>query len=378
MFDWVTVWFYTEYFDLAVLLLVFLAFWQCHVGTILHKNTVEMNAVWGVMIAVFIILYMGLRPINKEFGDTINYYREFQIYARDNAVFTWEWNTEWLYYNMLHWFSKNGDIHTLFFISAFVYVGSLWLACVRIFKNYYYIPFLVIISMFTFWSYGVNGIRNGLGASIFILALTYANNIPLMLSLILIAVGCHTSVMLMVAAAILAWFEKRTNIYLIGWFLCVVLSYIAGNSIQNYLANMNIFHSDDRFSDYLTGANQVGEKVQLLMTFRWDFLIYSLIGVLVGYYFIKRKNYKDEFYGWLFHIYLTTNAFWVLIIRANYSNRFAQISWFILPLVFIYPFIKKRFWSNHEKMLGFAILIFYAFTFYTNIYKENVFSRVLF
>ena len=105
------------------------------------------------------------------------------------------------------------------------------------------------------------------------------------------------------------------------------------------------------------------------MTFRWDFLIYSSMGVLVGWFFIFMRDFKDEYYHWLYNIFLITNAFWVLVIRSAYSNRFAQISWFILPVILIYPFMKKRFWQNHEMVLGIGLLVFYAFTFYFNIWK---------
>ena len=221
--------------------------------------------------------------------------------------------------------------------------------------------------MFTFWQYGVNGIRNGLGASLFILAMTYANNPKIMITLLFLACGCHSSIYLMVGAAGLAWFIKDSRYYLTGWILCVGLSYAVGMRIQNILASYIQLGEDNRFADYLTGDALIGEIVQTSMTFRWDFIVYSAMGVLVGYYFIFRRQFKDEFYHWIYNTYLVTNAFWVLVIRAAYSNRFAQISWFILPIVLIYPFMKQRFWTNHEKILGYAILAFYAFTFYTNI-----------
>lgn len=150
---------------------------------------------------------------------------------------------------------------------------------------------------------------------------------------------------------------------------CVGVSYAVGGRIQAYLAATNLMGGDNRFSGYLTGDNMVGEIVQMSMTFRWDFLLYSAMGVAVGYYFIFRRNFKDEYYHWIYNTFLVTNAFWVLVIRAAYSNRFAQISWFIMPVVLIYPFMKERFWVNHEKMLGYALLTFYAFTFYFNIWK---------
>ena len=222
--------------------------------------------------------------------------------------------------------------------------------------------------MFTFWAYGVNGIRNGLGASLFILAMSYVNKPTIMIGIGILACGFHKSIYLMMAASGLAWFIKNSYYYLAGWIACVGVSYAAGFRIQNYLATIGL-GDDDRFSGYLTGSNMVGEIVQMSMVFRWDFLAYSAIGVAVGSYFIFRQNFKDEYYHWIYNTFLATNAFWVLIIRAAYSNRFAQISWFIMPIVLIYPFLKQRFWTNHEKMLGYAILLFYAFTFYSNILK---------
>lgn len=369
MIDFIPINEYTHYFDLTVMFLVLIAFWQCHVGSVMKKDVATLNAMWGVLFAVALILYMGLRPVNSVFGDTMNYAKGFYETARSHKPFAWHWESEWLFNNMLNWFAKYSDIHMFFLLCSAIYVGSLWLAMLRIFKSYYYIPFLVVLSMFTFWSYGVNGIRNGMGASVFILAMSFVEQIPVMLGLCLLALGFHTSTALMIAAGALTWFVKNSYYYLAGWVGCVVASYAFGGRIQSYLSGLNLMAGDERFSGYLTGENMVGEIVQMEMTFRWDFLLYSLIGVFVGYYFIFRRNYKDEYYHWIYNTFLVTNAFWVLVIRAAYSNRFAQISWFIMPVVLIYPFMKERFWVNHEKMLGFSLLAFYAFAFYFNIWK---------
>lgn len=359
---------YTHYFDISILIMILVAVWQCHTSNILKNNVVTLNAMWGTIFTIFLILYMGLRPISSYFGDTVNYAKGFYEQANSLAPFQWHWDKEWLFYNLMQWFAKNSDIHMFFLLCASIYVGSLWLAMVRIFKNYYYIPLLIIFSMFTFWQYGVNGIRNGLGASLFILAMSYVNKPTIMIALGVLACGFHKSIYLMMAASGVAWFFKNSYYYLAGWIACVSVSYAAGFRIQNYLAAIG-FGEDDRFSGYLTGSNMVGEIVQMSMVFRWDFLAYSAIGVAVGYYFIFRRNFKDEYYHWIYNTFLVTNAFWVLVIRAAYSNRFAQISWFIMPIVLIYPFLRQRFWTNHEKVLGYAILLFYAFTFYSNILK---------
>ena len=366
MIDFIPISEYTYYFDITILIMILVAVWQCHTGNILKNYIVNINAMWGIVFTILLILYMGLRPINSAFGDTVNYAHRFYEMQQSHEPFQWTWSEEWLFSNIFNWFSKNSDIHTFFLLCSFIYNGSLWLAMVRVFKNYYYIPLLVIFGMFTFWPYGVNGVRNGLGASIFILAMTYINKPSIMITLGLLACGFHKSIYLMMAAGGLAWFIKNSYYYLIGWIACIGISYTAGFRIQHLLAG---FGEDKRFSGYLTGDNMIGETLQMSMVFRWDFLAYSAMAVFVGYYFIFRRNFKDEYYHWIYNTFLATNAFWILVIRAAYSNRFAQISWFIMPIVLIYPFLKQRFWTNHEKMLGYAILLFYAFTFYSNILK---------
>lgn len=367
MIDFIPIHNYTYYFDIAILCMILIAVWQCHTGNILQKNIVNINAAWGVVFTVLLIFYMGLRPISSAFGDTTNYasnFREAQLGIRE-----WVWSGEWAFNYLFNWFTKNSNIHQFFLLCASIYVSSLWLATIRIFKNYYYLPFLVILGMFTFWAYGVNGIRNGMGASVFILAMTFANKPIFMIAIALLACGLHNSVYLMCVAAGLAWFIKNSYYFLVGWIGALILSYVAGGRIQTYLAASNLLENDDRFSGYLTGSNMTGEIIQMSMVFRWDFVLYSALAVFVGYYFIFRRNFKDEYYYWIYNTFLASNAFWLLVIRSSYSNRLVQISWFIMPIVLIYPFMKQRFWINHEKMLGYALILFYVFTFYYNIYR---------
>jgi surface polysaccharide O-acyltransferase-like enzyme len=61
------------------------------------------------------------------------------------------------------------------------------------------------------------------------------------------------------------------------------------------------------------------------------------------------------------------NAFWILVIRANFSNRFAYLSWFMMALVIIYPLLKKEMIKNQYKVLAKVMLIYFAFTFLMNV-----------
>lgn len=369
MFDWVPIRDYTPYFNYMVLAMVFVAAAQCFTNQVFRKGTIATNATWGLVFSIFLILYIGFRPISSRFGDTINYANDFELLRgiQTHLGFT----SEWAFGNLMVWHHTLGDIHSFFLNCAIIYVGSLWWAMKRIFGSYYWIPLLVVFSMFTFWSYGVNGVRNGMGASVFILALSFANHIPIMIFLALLATGFHASVWIMIGAAITGWLYKNSKFYLIAWIGCVILSWLWGSTIQEYLAELPIFAGDNRFSGYLTATEEgmVTEGFVYEMKFRWDFLAYSAMAVGIGYYFIFKRKFKEEYYHWIYNTYLITNAFWVLIIRAPYTNRFAQISWFIMPLVLIYPFMKKRFWRAHERMIGYAIILFYAYTFYESFIR---------
>jgi hypothetical protein len=146
-----------------------------------------------------------------------------------------------------------------------------------------------------------------------------------------------------------------------GWTGSIAVSLVAGGAISEWLMGSGLI-SDDRFANYLT-ARTVDDFSHA--GFRWDFLLYSSVPVAVGSWFIFRRGYADKFYLWLFNIYLMTNAFWILVIRANFSNRFAQLSWFIMPLVLIYPFFMKRFWEDQPVRAGSAVVVFYLYTFYS-------------
>lgn len=374
MFDFVPLADYTNYFHYAVLALLLIVLAQCFRGSVFSRLTAYSNAGWGAIVLVALVLYMGLRPVSGwMFGDMAVYAADFSRLAATNGPMKWHFEGEWFFSNMTRLLAKLVDVHGYFLICAAVYVGSLWLAMVRMFRSYYYVPFLVVIFMFTFWNYGTNGIRNGMGASLFILAMTYVENLPVAILLCLAATGIHQSIWLVVGAAVLANFVKNSYYYLAAWVLCVIVSYFVGETIQASIAGMSIFGGYDRFTDYLTVSNINTKEVVMEIGFRWDFLLYSAMAVVTGWYFIFKKNFEDEYYHWMYNAFLVTNAVWVLVIRASYSNRLAQISWFILPLVLIYPFMKKRFWENQEKVLGYALMAFYAFTFFYNILKPLIF-----
>lgn len=128
MIDFIPVSEYAHYFDVTVLCMVLTAVWQCHTGSVLKKETVSLNAMWGVLFTLILILYMGLRPVSVYFGDTVNYAKGFYTAANSRDPFSWQWEGEWLFYNLMQWFARYSDIHTFScYVPLFISVHCGWL-----------------------------------------------------------------------------------------------------------------------------------------------------------------------------------------------------------------------------------------------------------
>jgi hypothetical protein len=71
----------------------------------------------------------------------------------------------------------------------------------------------------------------------------------------------------------------------------------------------------------------------------------------------------DPFYARLVNTYLVANAVWILVIHATCSNRFAYLSWCMMPWVLVYPFVPGR--SNDRPRTGILAAILFAHYMFT-------------
>jgi tetratricopeptide (TPR) repeat protein len=125
--------------------------------------------------------------------------------------------------------------------------------------------------------------------------------------------------------------------------------------------------ANDKVADYLLGGGEEFNDQFSSLGFRWDFLLYSATGVFAGWYFIFVKKIEDKLYIQIYNIYVLVNAFWVLVIRASFSNRFAYLSWFLLGVVIIYPLLKKQIFEKQHVLIGRIIFLYFAFTYVLNV-----------
>lgn len=259
----------------------------------------------------------------------------------------------------IKWTSKIVDFQGWFYLTACVYVGNYMCAAWRFTRRYSYVLFLMMLCCFQYYAYATNTIRAGFAASFIILGLSFCNDLKKLTICLIIAVLCHKSMIIPVSAILLAWNFRRTNLFLLGWFLCFFVSYVWGEGIQERFS----FLISETRTGYLTvDAAHTAYKIG----FRWDFLTYSMLPIILGWYYIFTLNFKNEFYEFLYRMYLTANGFWILVIRAAFSDRFAYLSWFLFPILLVYPLLSKQLYrdaKDQAKMITLVMIGEFAFNF---------------
>lgn len=325
----------------------------------------------AVIFGILVILFLGLRPISGiYFGDTINYADGFVVK---------QINPDLELYNLLHYdekkdilfsllmifFSRFTDVTVFFLFIEFIYVGgNLW-ACKRLFPNNPWAAFLVVLSSFSFYSYGVNGIRNGAALALVLIAITFLEkpkvNRLFAFLLMIIAYFLHGSTALPSIMLILSFFIiKDFKWALFFWISSIFISLLAGNSISNVFEGLGF---DDRLDGYIAGSQDEETMAGFSKKgFRWDFLLYSCVPIIIGYFVIIKRGIRNKIYELLLNTYTLSNAFWVMIIRASFSNRFAYLSWFLYPFVLAYPFLRMNVWQNQSHRAAIMILGNICFT----------------
>lgn len=317
----------------------------------------------SLILCVFLVLFIGFRPHSgRYFGDTYNY-------ANWWGVQSWEgfqWDVSNIIFDNLYnyWGSIFPDATPLFVFMAALYFFFLFMACQKLFPSNTLITFLVCLAAFSTFSYGTNGIKAGVAASLFLVALAYRDHFLISVLFLFLSWGFHHSMQVPVAAYILTLIIKSHNWYFYGWLFCLVMAVGHVSFFQNLFAGF----TDESGSNYLSDTADYGLK----FGFRLDFVIYGAMPVLMGYYVKYKYLLNDKLYDIILNMYLTCNGIWMLCMYASFTNRIAYLSWFMYPILLIYPCyviqdedhplvqIRKKVVLLHLAFTLFMELIYYA------------------
>ncbi|MDZ3929478.1 hypothetical protein UZS95_24230 [Parabacteroides goldsteinii] len=120
-----------------------------------------------VLLSLMMTLFIGFRPIYREFVDMMNYTLVYDYNL--GMPFVFDWKSENLFFD--NWFSFCSssffDKYIFFFSIALIYFIGAAVACRKLFKTHSVIAYLFFLGAFSTFSYGTNGIKAGAAMSIF-------------------------------------------------------------------------------------------------------------------------------------------------------------------------------------------------------------------
>ena len=358
--------YYSDVYILIVTILTIVAAnsYKTRVNAISFRNSGIEIDIRALSLSIFFALFIGFRPISGYyFGDTSNYAFTYGQIEGVSYVFN-PLSSNKIWDNLFNWWaSVELGISNFFVITALIYFGCTYLACRKFFNQDQYIVFLVFLGSFSSFSYATNGIKAGAAGAIFLLGLSYYKKWIIGLPLILISWGFHHSMVLPVVAFAIAFVYRNSKFYYYIWIICLIISALHITFFQSLFASMAEDQGDASGVGYLisSSADAWGGKTG----FRIDFVIYSAMPILVGYYAMFKKKLKlSDTYKMLLNIYMLTNSVWMLCMYAQYTNRIAYLSWFMFPIVLIYPFLKEDWGHTRYKTLSKVVLANLGFTLF--------------
>ena len=317
------------------------------------------SSIWlPVAICFVLTFWIGLRPVSWAFGDTINYALEYTN-LDPHGVYM-DWDSEWIWQLLMNGCKAAGlSVNIFFLIIAAGYIFSALWAVKLFLPDDTMLGIVFLIASLMFFPFAVNGLRNGLACHLVLLGAAFLLNdkwVPGAL-VCLMAFGIHRSVILPIAAILFAIFVTRNVRYaIVFWVASIGISLVAGGAMSNIFAGLGF---DDRMTQYIT----LEEMDQFSKAgFRWDFLLYSAAPVVMGWYICLYKQVSDNWYNVLVTVYCLCNAFWVMVIRSAFSNRFAYLSWFLYPLVIAYPLVNRNIRDDQDRFTGLILLAYAAFS----------------
>ena len=316
-----------------------------------------------ILYSIFFILIFGFRPISKYFGDTVNYSHVYQL-LQGFGVFDLEGTesvgSDWLFALLMKLCSHVMNVYFFLAIMTFLYISAMIKGCKML--DYWHGAMLMLfcIGAFEFYPFAVNGIRNGVACSLMIMSVAFLCQKKLFLALFFsfIAIGFHKSALLPAVCMFFTYYVSKPKLMFIAWLGAIVVSLTMGGYIDSLLSALSY---DERLASNLQSDNADG--IIMEHRFRWDFLLYSSMPIVLGWYTIFRRKLFNKTYLILLGTYIYANVFWVLAIRAIFSNRIAYLSWFIYPIVLSYPLFNFRvFNKNHNKKTAWILLSHFGLT----------------
>lgn len=311
--------------------------------------------IYAFIFAVALVLYIGFRPIHAVFSDTVGYANYFEYMSE--SVFQFSYNVDNLGFdNLLVYMATAGyKISDFFLLIAAIYFIGRYIALRKIFPNNTWTAYLIFLGAFITFASATNGIKAGAAASIFVCAIAYKDKKIFAATLLILSWLTHHSMSVCIAAYILTYFYKNTRVYVTFWCFSLIIAILHITYFQEFFAN----YVDEQGQGYLLAEGG------WLTGMRYDFVLYSIFPILIGWYYVIKKGIDIPEYTFILNLYTLLNGLWLLCMYASFTNRIAALSWMLYHIVIIYPFLSEKCnIPNKNRLCSTVMLLHLGFTLF--------------
>lgn len=357
---------YYYFYLLIITLMTFFAVSSYNHSGKLLKAKINLQTV-AFLLLVWVIWFIGTRPNSGVFVDMGNYSSYYNLFFGE--PFEFDKNTDNIIWdNFFLWMaSKSFPFTSWVLVVATAYFGLIFWACQKLFKKDVLLAFVMYLGAFSTFSYGTNGMKAGVAASLFLVAMAYRDKLWISIPIALLSYGFHHSMAFVIAAYFVVLFVRNPKYYFIGWFLSFIIAALHITYFQVLFTGF----TDEHGTEYLlvteeTSISHIG--------FRPDFILYSAVPVFIGYQMLNKYKFQSVTYSFLLRLYIMSNAMWMLCMYAIFTNRIAYLSWFMYPIVLLYPFISREKNQIQGKYLRYVVYGHLGFTLFMTFVYYGLFS----
>lgn len=346
---------------------------------------ISVSYVIGILFCLYVSSYRSSRQLLPSFSPYLSYIlcvmailgiafcpsgfgsdkERYEIMFLNIEHISFKKDVLWQYYNVVAKSVLN-DVFLFFLCTAIFYVWSNY-KFVKAFVRKEYRSCLILLMFLSlgFFGYGMNTIRAGVALGFFLLAITKSSNLLFFFVLSTISIGFHKSIFIPFIAYCITFFCRNTKLYLWLWVVMFACSALNVTTIKDFVISF-FSDYDNRVTGYMTATEN---ELYVKAGFRIDFIIYSLFPMVMGSYYVFKKKFEDDIYSHILNTYIITNAFWLLIIRIPYTDRFAYLSWFLAPFILLYPLLKERLFSAQSVKVAMIIFIMSSINFTISVIR---------
>lgn len=149
MFDFIPIDQYTFFYYQILLFFLIVFLLHAFILEIDDQRNTRFLRVFGYLLLIFVILYMGFRPIHKVFVDMEVYAYTFERFQENDPINVTD---DYGFYAFMDISSKLMTKEFFFFVCALIYTIPLYLISKKLFKQYWFYSFLMFCISFSFWS----------------------------------------------------------------------------------------------------------------------------------------------------------------------------------------------------------------------------------